>query len=236
MAAKQNAHAGHRDRLKKRFRQEGLDGFEEVQALELLLFFCIPQGDTNVLAHTLLERFGSFSQVLEASTEELEKISGIGTHASTLLTLIKEMSRYYLVSRNETSPILTTTEACGAFLLPYYVGRMEETVFLICLDSKCKVICCKQVGQGNVNSAGISVRKIVETALAANAVSVVLSHNHPSGLAVPSNEDILTTRRIAVALDAVGIVLADHIVVADDDFVSLADSDLYHPDSCRLIL
>lgn len=236
MAAKQSVHAGHRERLKKRFRQEGLDSFDEVNALELLLFFCVPQGDTNPLAHTLLDRFGSFSQVLDAPAEELEKVPGIGQHAATLLTLIKEMARYYLVNRNDLCQILTTTEACGSFLLPYYVGRLDETVFLICLDSKCKVICCKQVGQGNVNSAGISVRKIVETALAANAVSVVLSHNHPSGLAIPSNEDILTTRRIAVALDAVGIVLADHIVVADDDFVSMADSDLYHPDDCRLIL
>ncbi len=236
MAAKQSVHAGHRERMKKRFRQEGLDSFDEVNVLELLLFFGIPRGDTNVLAHTLIEHFGSFSQVLDAPAEELEKIPGIGEHAATLLVLMKEMSRYYLVSRNDRCPILTTTEACGAFLLPYYVGKLEETVFLLCLDSKCKVICCKQVGQGSVNSAGISVRKIVEIALTANAVSVVLSHNHPSGLAIPSNEDILTTQRIAVALDAVGIVLADHIVVADDDFVSMADSDLYHPDNCRLIV
>ena len=229
-------HQGHRERLKNRFRQEGLDGFEEVQALELLLFFCVPQGDTNELAHRLLDRFGSFSQVLEAPAEELEKVRGVGKHVSTLLTLMKEMARYYLVNRNELCPILTSSEACGAFLLPYFVGRRDELVYLICLDSKCKVLCCKEVGHGNVNSAGVSVRRIVETALGANAVSVVLSHNHPSGLAVPSNEDILTTRRIAVALDAVGIVLADHIVVADDDFVSLVDSGLYDPDACRLIL
>lgn len=236
MAAKESVHAGHRDRLKKRFRQEGLDSFNEVNALELLLFFGIPRGDTNLLAHTLLEHFGSFAQVLEAPAEELEKVSGVGEHAATLLTLIKEMSRYYLVKRNDDCPILTTTSECGAFFLPRYVGKLDETVLLLCLDSKCKVICCKEVGHGNVNSAGISVRKIVETALAANAVSVVLSHNHPSGLAIPSNEDILTTRRVAVALDAVGIVLADHIIVADNDFVSLADSNLYHPDSCRLIV
>ncbi len=236
MAEKRPIHEGHRERVKKRFRQEGLDGFDEVHALELLLFFCIPRGDTNVLAHELLEHFGSFAQVLDAPAEELEKVPGIGQHASTFLTLITQVSRYYFVSRNEVCSILTSTEQCGRFLLPYFVGQRDEIVYLLCLDSKCKVICCKEVSRGNVNSAGVSVRKIVETALAANAVSVVLSHNHPDGLALPSHEDVLTTRRVAVALDAVGIVLADHIVVADGDFVSLADSNMYSPDECRLIL
>ena len=236
MEEKRPVHQGHRERVKKRFREEGLDGFDEVHALELLLFFCIPRGDTNELAHALLDRFGSFAQVLDAPAEELEKVPGIGEHASAFLTLLTQSFRYYLVNRNDFCSILTNTEACGQFLLPYFIGRREELVYLLCLDSKCKVICCKEIGRGNVNSAGISVRRIVETALAANAVSVVLSHNHPSGLAVPSHEDILTTRRVAVALDAVGIVLADHIVVAEEDFVSMADSNMYSPDECRLIL
>ena len=99
-----------------------------------------------------------------------------------------------------------------------------ETVFLLCLDAKCKVLCCKEVGEGSVNSAAISVRRIVEVALASNATTVVLAHNHPSGLAIPSEEDIPTTRRVAAALNTVEIILADHIVVADDDFVSMVQS------------
>jgi len=119
-------------------------------------------------------------------------------------------------------------------MLPFFFGRRVETVFLLCLDAKCKVLCCKEVGEGSVNSAGISVRKIVETALGANATSVVLAHNHPSGLAVPSAEDIQTTRRIAMALSAVEISLADHIVVADEDYVSIVQSG-YRIDNCVLI-
>lgn len=229
-------HKNHRKRMKNRFRMEGLDHFDEVHVLELLLFFGIPQGDTNPLAHRLLEHFGSLAQVLEAPKEELEKVAGVGEHVSTLLTLIREISRYYMVNRSTACAILKTTGDCGDYLLPYFMGLRDETVYLLCLDSKCKAICCKEVGSGSVNSASISTRKIVETALAANATSVVLAHNHPSGFAYPSNEDILTTRRVAVALDAVGILLADHIVVADDDYVSMADSGMYHPDDCRLIL
>ena len=108
--------------------------------------------------------------------------------------------------------------------MPRFFGRKVETVFLLCLDAKCKVLCCKEVGEGSVNSAGISIRRIVETALGANATSVVLAHNHPSGMALPSAEDIQTTRRVAAALNTVDILLADHIVVADDDFVSMVQS------------
>ena len=97
-------------------------------------------------------------------------------------------------------------------------------MFLLCLDAKCKVLCCKEIGEGSVNTASISVRKVVETALSANATTVVLAHNHPSGIAVPSNEDIQTTQRIAAALNAVEVYLADHIVVADGDYVSMVQS------------
>ena len=121
--------------------------------------------------------------------------------------------------------MLPTLENCAAYLMPHFFGRKLETVFLLCLDAKCKVLCCKEVGQGGTNSTGISIRKIVETAIGVNASTVVLAHNHPSGLAVPSPEDIQTTRRIAQALQAVDIVLADHIVIADDDYVSIAMSD-----------
>ena len=91
---------------------------------------------------------------------------------------------------------------------------------------------CKEIGEGSVNSAGVPIRRIVETALAANATSVVLAHNHPSGLALPSDADIQTTRRVATALDAVEIGLIDHIVVADDDFVSMSQSGFYRPEEC----
>lgn len=217
-------HEGHRQRLKDRFLEEGLDGFTDVQVLELLLFYCIPRKDTNPIAHALLKRFGTLSQVLEAPVEDLVKVSGISRNAATLLHLITQTGRYYLVDRANQNRILPTIEKCAAYMLPYFFGRTVETVFLLCLDAKCKVLCCKEIGEGSVNSAGISVRKIVECALAAKASTVVLAHNHPSGVAVPSGEDVVTTRRIAMALRAVEIHLADHIVVADDDYVSMAQS------------
>ena len=217
-------HDGHRQRLKQRFLEEGLDNFTDIQVLELLLFYCIPRQDTNPIAHRLLDHFGGLSQVLEASPEQLQKVPGIGESAATFLSLITEVGRYYLVDRSTRERILNTIDDCGKYLVPFFFGRSKETVFLLCLDAKCKVLCCKEIGEGSVNSAGISVRKVMETALGANASVVVLAHNHPSGVAVPSNEDVLTTRRVAAALRTVEIRLADHIVVADGDYVSIRQS------------
>ena len=226
-------HDGHRQRLRDRFRTEGLDNFDEHEVLELLLFYCIPRVNTNPIAHELINRFGSLAQVLDAPAEELAKVPGIGENAATFLTLTTAVGRYYLVNRSMQTVILPTVDACGKYLSPFFYGRRNETVFLLCLDAKCKVLCCKELGEGSVNSAGVPIRRIVEVALGVNATSVVLAHNHPSGLAVPSGEDVQTTRRVAAALNAVEITLVDHIVVADGDYVSLAQSGLYRPDSCR---
>lgn len=226
-------HDGHRKRMKERFLKEGLDNFSDIQVLELLLFYCIPQGDTNPLAHRLLDHFGDLWQVMDAPISELLKVDGVGHHTATMMSLVTSLSRYYLVNRNERNSVLDTVEKCGQYLIPYFYGRRNETVFLLCLDAKCKMLCCKEIGEGSVNSAGVPVRRIVESALYANATTVVLAHNHPSGLALPSPEDIQTTRRVAAALDTVDIILADHIIVAEEDFVSLVQSGLYRPDNAE---
>ena len=223
-------HDGHRKRLKDRFMEQGLDSFTQIQAVELLLFYCIPRQDTNELAHRLLERFGSFAQILDADPEELCSVNGIGENTARFLKLLPAVARYYQVdkARLEGKPLLTT-EACGAYLMPYFLGRSNETVFLLCLDAKGKVICCRMVGEGGINSAGVPIRRIVEISLAAKATSVVLAHNHPSGIALPSAEDVSTTQRVATALQAVDVILADHLVIADDDFTSMVQSGYYRP-------
>lgn len=219
-----NPHKGHRERLKARFLETGLDSFTDVQALELLLFYAIPQKDTNPIAHALLDRFGSLSQVLDAPLEALKKVPGISDHSASLLRLVTELARFYQVDSAQRTEVLTSLDACGAYLVPRFFGRKVETVFLLCLDAKCKVLCCREIGEGSVNAASISVRKVVEAALSANATTVVLAHNHPSGVALPSADDVQTTRRIAAALSAVEVKLIDHIVVAEGDFISMVQS------------
>lgn len=229
-------HDGHRQRLRERFQKEGLDNFTDVQVLELLLFYCIPRQDTNELAHKLLARFGSLYAVMEASPSELKKVPGIGESAATFLTLVMEAWRYYLINRQAQEKALTTVEACGEYLQPFFTAKRNECVYMLCLDAKCRVLCCKLVGEGGINSAAVPIRKIVEMAMDANASSVVLAHNHPSGVAVPSDADVATTRRLAVALDAMEIQLVDHLVIGDGEYVSMAASGRFRPSECKMLV
>ncbi len=229
MPQKEQIHTGHRERLKNRFRQEGLDHFQEVNVLELLLFYCIPKQDTNPLAHRLIDEFGSLKNVLEAEPEELRRVKGMGEHSTLFLSLLRQLSRYYSVQCAQPGRMLATLDACGEYLRQYFLGRKNETVFLLSLDAKCAEISCRMVGEGGVNSANVPIRRVVEMAIREHAQSVVLAHNHPNGLAIPSREDIQTTHRVAKALAAVDIQLADHVVVAGDDFISMVQSGFFRP-------
>lgn len=217
-------HENHRARLKTRFRENGMDSFTDIQVLEMLLFYVIPRKDTNPIAHRLLQRFQTFSQVLDAPLEELEKVEGIGREAALFLKMIPAAARFYMVDGAQQDVILDTFHKCGKYLENFFIGSRVEKVYLLCLDAKCKALCCLELCEGGVNSAGISVRKVVEKALAAKASSVILAHNHPSGIALPSAEDLQTTKRIAEGLRAVEIPLVDHIIVADGDHISMASS------------
>ena len=234
MTNKEKIHDGHRQRLINRFLEEDLDHFNSHQVLELMLFYCIPRQDTNPIAHALLDRFGSLAQVMQAPIDELQQVNGIGEKAATFLTVLNSFCRYYDTHRSDPGTILDTSTACANTLIPYFNGVRNETVYLLCLDAKCMMLCCRKVGEGSVNSAAVPIRRIVEVALGANATTVVLAHNHPSGIAVPSPEDVLTTKKLAAALAAVDITLTDHIVVADGEGVSLRDSRLYDPADCQM--
>ena len=220
-------HNGHRERIKKRFLEHGLESFEDHSVLELLLFYALPRGDVNPIAHTLMSRFGSLAAGFDAPAEELAKVPGIGMNTAELIKLIPQVSRRYLMSRASFDDILDSAKKAGEYLLPRFYAERDEIVYMVCLDAKCKVLNCKLLFRGSVNAANVSIRKIVENALVYNSTSVIIAHNHTSGIAIPSEEDKITTRRIEQALKAVDITLTDHIVVADDDFVSMADNGFF---------
>ena len=219
-------HEGHRERMRKQLKTSGMDSLSDVQVLEMLLYYAAPRRDTNPAAHALLKRFGTLDGVFSAPETELRKIDGVGEVAAQLLLLVPQVARRCLMSRSTQIQVLDTTSKCGQYLLPFFHGEREEVVYLLCLDAKCKALDCVLIHRGGVNVASIAVRKFVKAALDSNATSVVLAHNHPSGLALPSQEDKQTTMVLKAALDAVGVVLADHIIVADDDFVSMRDDGI----------
>lgn len=221
-----NIHKGHREHMRARFLQNGLEGFADHEALELLLYYAIPQKDTNPLAHALMERYGSLSAVLAAPIEDLEKIDGIGERTAILLRMVPLLEQKARLS--ETEWVLDTTERLGTYLLNRFSQERDEVVFQLCLDRKGRLLACKRLGEGGTASVDLDVRRLVENALLTSASVVVLAHNHPSGVALPSPEDYVATDKARSALDTVGVDLADHIIVADRDFVSLADSGCFY--------
>ncbi len=219
-------HQGHRKRLKERFRQTGFAGFEKHEMLELLLFYSIPQKDTNDLAHDLIEQFGSLSGVFDASYENLLKVNGISDNSATLIKMIPQLANAYLNDRNDPGMILDSVEKAGDFLLSKYVGATNERVYLLCLDNKLKLLNCALVGEGSLNRVNFHPRQILQKALQCSASTIILGHNHPYGTALPSDADILMTRQLYEMAQVLDITLRDHIIVAGDDFVSLAQSGI----------
>ena len=217
-------HDGHRDKMRRRFLSGGLEPFADHEALELLLNYAIPRRDTNPIAHALMERYGSLSAVLSAPPEDLEKVEGIGRSAAVLIKLVPRLYQKARLADAAQETVLNSSERAGAYLIERFSGETHEVVYLLCLDRKGKLLSCKRMGEGGIASAGLDIRKLLETALLTSASAVILSHNHPSGVALPSADDFTATERAKTALESIGVQLADHIVVADGDFVSMADS------------
>lgn len=220
----ENIHEGHRKRMKERFMKSGLDDFAPHNVLEFLLFYSIPRGDTNPIAHRLIDAFGSLSGVFDATPEELMKVSGVGESTAILISMIPQMARKYLEDKADAVNVVGGCGDIGAYLLPKFVGRTNEALMMVSIDNKNKVISCSVVAEGTVDSAKVSRRKVMEEAMKVKATRVILAHNHPRGVAVPSAEDVAMTREIGRLFAQVGIELVDHIIVADDDYVSMAAS------------
>lgn len=220
----ENIHEGHRKRMKERFLKSGLDDFAPHNVLELLLFYSIPRGDTNPIAHRLIDAFGSLSGVFDATPEELMKVSGVGESTAILISMIPQMARKYLEDKADAVNVVGGCGDIGAYLLPKFVGRTNEALMMVSIDNKNKVISCSVVAEGTVDSAKVSRRKVMEEAMKVKATRVILAHNHPRGVAVPSAEDVAMTREIGRLFAQVGIELVDHIIIADDDYVSMAAS------------
>ncbi len=214
-------HAGHRERLRKRFLTEGLDGFDDHQVLELLLFQTIPRSDTNPVAHRLMQRFGSLSAVLEADPKDLASVEGVGSNAAAFLSMVPQITRRYFHDRvRHSRKKLNTSEAAAEYLIPLMSGRPEEVFYLICLDSQLKVLYPALISEGTVKDALVHPRHVVEAAIRHKAASVILAHNHPAGTVRPSSHDHAITKRLVQALGAIQIQVVDHIIVAGEQFYS----------------
>lgn len=218
-------HTGHRERMKAEFLARGLEGWPDHRVLELLLFYTIPQGDVNDLAHELVERFGSLAGVLDASVEELKKVKGVGDHTAVFLRMLPAVLGRYQGARTRLSAIINSPEEAYAWLEPYFFGARNEMVYVLCLDGKRQVLGVRKAAEGSIELAEVNTRRIAEEAIGLRAAQIYVAHNHVSNLAIPSQADWLTTDTLRGALRPIGIELIDHLVFVDGDMVSLKDSE-----------
>ncbi len=218
-------HDGHRERLKNRFLTQGLDGFEDHNVLELLLFYSIPRMDTNEIAHNLLEEFGSLSAVFDAPAEALCTVKGVSTHTATLIKIMPQLFSRYDIDKTRSMQVLNSVEDVGKYLMPRFRGKKNEEFYAILLDGRNRVLKCHKVFEGSVNATQISLKKLIAAVVNTHATGVIIAHNHPGSIALPSDMDVYSTGVIFETLKALNIKLIDHVVFAEDDFVSFSDSN-----------
>lgn len=220
---KKNVHEGHKERMRNKYVNKGIEVFEQHEILEMLLFYAIPRKNTNDIAHRLLEACGSLSAVFDAPIDILMQ-QGLSYNAAVLLHMIPDLSRAYQSDKFDNEEKIITDENIGKKMVHLFAGKNEECVYAFFLDAKGKEKYSGIISKGDASSAPLFSKDIVSIAARCKAVTVIIAHNHPSGVAFPSRADLEATADIADALDTIGIHLADHIIVADRDYISLSST------------
>ena len=214
-------HGGHRQRLRERFRANGLEGFAPHEVLELVLGYAIPRQDVNPLAHRLIEHFGSLHNTLDASVEELMRVEGLGEYSAVLLALFSQVERKNAASRMAPRQVLSNREAVESYCLQLLKGCKVEHFYAIYLSGQWEVLATVLIARGSISEVHSYPRVVADHALRHNAHAVVICHNHPGGSLVPSMADVGSTIRMQAVLEELEVRLIDHILVADGQAVSV---------------
>lgn len=229
MAKISNPHDGHRKRLKKKFADTPKEQFDEFldkcpshELLELLLFYSIPRQNTNEIAHNLLDRFSTIDAVFDADIHEIETVDGIGRQSAEFIHFISAAIHAYSLSKSMLNiKKILNSETAGEYFVSKFRNRISECLILVSLDAENRILATDKICDGSLNSVNIDFRNIISTVLMRKAVAVILAHNHPGGTAMPSNADRRATELIKNALLTVNVRLVDHIIVANDKYISM---------------
>lgn len=220
-------HTGHRKRMRRRYIKDGgFDNFEYHEIVEMLLYYAVKRADTNELAHKMLDEFGSFHALLDASVSEIMERCGVSENTAFIISMIPQAAKRYAESIREKKLCITTKRDVYELLASEMKDRENECFYLICLDSKYCAIKTAVYGKSSANSVDVSVNKLVKAAVESKAVFVIIAHNHPGNTLTPSSNDISATRSVKTALDTVNITLIDHIIMCGDKCYSFAQNKL----------
>jgi DNA repair protein RadC len=205
--------AGHRQRLKEKYRRQGIESFTEAEVVELLLVLGTPRKDCKEQARALLDRFGSLPGVLEAPAEELQKVKGVGPNNSFAVHFLHGVARRYLQQRLHEKQYLHSSREVSDYLVHSMRDLQQEVFAVIFLDAAHAIIDSQVVSRGTITASTVYPREVVKLALKHNAAALVVAHNHPSGTLEPSDQDRQLTRTLYLACTFMNIRLLDHIIV-----------------------
>jgi len=217
---------GHRKRLREKFLKSGLAGFHDYEIIELLLSLGTPRRDCKPLAKEAIKKFKSLRGVLEAPPEELQRISGIGSHNVFGIKLVQEVAREFLKEKIIDKPIYKSSQEIFDYLYHSMRDLKKETFKSIYLNTQNQIIDTEDLFQGTPDKSFISPREVMERAIKHNAVSLIFVHNHPSGNPEPSLSDKELTRDLLYAASIMQIKVLDHVIIGNNTHFSFAGEGL----------
>jgi len=224
---------GHRERVRKRFLENGFNGLEDYEILELLLFYVIPRKDTKAIAKELIKKFKNLANVLKADTLELKTIDGLGASSITFLKMMgalpekiykDELKNQKLIKDDKNK--ISDKEVLLSFLRNKIGYEDVEKFYVIYLSSSNEVIAFEESSSGTLDRSSIYPREIYKRVIMENAKSIIIAHNHPSGNTCPSKCDIDITNEIAKGLKNFGALLLEHIIITRDSYFSFLEEGL----------
>lgn len=229
MSNDSNIHQGHRKRMKSSMLEHGLDGLQEHQILELLLFYGISNGDTNPIAHRLIQHFGSLKGVLEADYEDLQKVKGVGENTASLIKFVQMLSGVYLRSTCFTDGVLNISDTDGlrSYYESIFLGVKDEQIRAMLFDDELNMVKEQLLIEGTVGKVELSIRKFTDFAIRNNCSRMVIAHNHPNGPAIPSKSDVLSTLELMKVLGKIDITILDHVIVGRTGSISMHGSGYF---------
>ena len=224
---------GHRERVRKKFLENGFNGLEDYEVLELLLFYVIPRKDTKAIAKELIKKFKTLANVLKADTLELKTVNGLGDVAITFLKMMGALPEKIYEDKLKNQKLIkddrnkiTDKEVLLSFLRNKIGYEDVEKFYVIYLSSSNEVIAFEESSSGTLDRSSIYPREIYKRVIMENAKSVIIAHNHPSGNTCPSKCDIDITNEIAKGLKNFGALLLEHIIITRDSYFSFLEEGL----------
>ncbi len=220
-------HDGHRDRMRERFIRDGGGSFEKHELIEMLLYYVYPRIDTNEKAHKILNEFGgSITKLINSDPKTISDMCNVSKNVAVLLSLIGEIDKRIDIEKWDKNVSLTSTAYAGEYAKSYLRNLLTEKLYTVCLDNALSVIKCVEASSGNIDSAYLDMRTLIEIVVKSRATNIMLMHNHPSGICHPSYEDIKFTLNCSNALKIINVNLVDHIIVAGGAYFSMRDNNM----------